>query len=475
MKAKDNLVLALNKAVEINGSGNDMDGNSVSPSSDAIAAYQACVQRMTGTKNQLMPGTLRLSLGCIPQIVTTTKTSSVQVISEITTNTLVPQPAGAGRVQSQAQVNGCYVAYVNQPYTTTAGKQYDFIFAGVASDVILAESKYFVSPVHGTLPGLPYSIPSIVLCEAEQQFKDLDEHGRPMTRIIHASACAQPMCNIDPRPHPGAFTITFPDGMISETKALIDLFNNPSIAENPCDLVQTPVAGDFPEQPLFNTKLPQIASDIPVIANSAHPWVAQAESVALYDWVRRGGARVNIQALETMLKRSFQAPTNSTGCIQAYEFDSAGNVTVNVLPCSQVTSARVSQNQWVATSGGAVVQGSGKNQKWFDVVIKDQCYHPGRMTGGQLIQASAGGFQLIGGQSQLHGGEPLANQWTASNPDYQSTIVDLLNGEKVFAQQISPPPRSVFPTPLGPPKERPTYSKMGQAADITIRQHTPLP
>lgn len=193
MQAKDNLVTTLESAIGVNGQGKDINGNTITPQADAIAAYNQCVQRMTGTKTHLVTGTLQLSLGCIPQIAT---------------NTPVPQPESVGGVATALEQNNCYLAYVNDSYKPTGRPSMDFVFAGTAANVILVDSMNFVLPTKETptgltyvLPGLPYVIPSIVLCQADQQFNDVDAHGRQVTRTVHATACAQPMCNIDPRPH----------------------------------------------------------------------------------------------------------------------------------------------------------------------------------------------------------------------------------------------------------------------------------
>lgn len=122
----------------------------------------------------------------------------------------------------------------------------------------------------------------------------------------------------------------------------------------PCDQVQTPVAADFPEKPLSNAALPVVASQIPTISNPEQPLVAQAESVCLYDWVRRGGAQVNVQALVDMFKTSSFAQVSGP-CIHSYEFNTqSGTINYSVLLPQNGTTDRVSQNQWQAVSGGAV-------------------------------------------------------------------------------------------------------------------------
>ena len=430
MSASNGLVTALQSAITRTGQGEDENGNVIEPQKDAITAYKSCVQRMNGTRTRLVPGTLTLSLGCIAQA---------------TTNIPAPQPGSIAQVPNDLQQNGCYVAYVDQPYKASDGTTYDFVYAGTTSNTILVDYKKFAQ----TIPALPYTVPTLILCQADQIFNDVDMQGNTANRTIHAVACAEPASNLDPRPHPGALTISFPNGFISTLQKPLDLFNKVSLAESPCDYFQTPVLGDYPESPLTYSQL-----SLPSVTVPGHPTVVQAETVAFYDWIRRGGFRVNAQALIDMLQTPFDQ-SYPAGSIHAYEFNKQGNINYVVFQ-SSIASWRVSQNQWQAISGLAASDQTNTGQR-FDIVIKDSCYQPGT-------------FNNVGG---MHGGEPLSNQLPFnSNPP--NMISELMDGQKAFAGQTSPGTQN-FPSPKGSGL-RPTYNpksadQMGQSADIRFRLH----
>ena len=319
-----------------------------------INAYNQCVQRMTGAQTQLVPNSLKLSLGCIPSV---------------STSTPIPQPNNYAQVPTLLAQNSCYLGYVDQPYVTASGQKMDFVFAATQADVILVDFKNYIDsstfnpPGTGTVNGLPWLIPSIVMCQADQQSKDVDVHGKSVTRIIHAKACAEPMNNLDRRPHPGALTFTFQDGMLLPyIQKPLDLFNgtiNNQIPNSPCQFLFTFAAGDYPDVPAPN---PYVSNNdsFPAFYYPAqlHHWYGKPGSVALYDWVRRGGAQVNVQALNDMLTTTFNT-TDTGSCIHAYEVfppnstNSQGGITYTVLHLpNNVTSFRSSQDQWEAIAPG---------------------------------------------------------------------------------------------------------------------------
>lgn len=485
LSARDRLKTALLAAVVTDGRYTDINGNAINPQQDAINAYNQCAQRMTGAHTRLVPNTLTLSLGCIPNALT---------------NTTVPQPPGVdpttAPTASNNQQNNCYLAYVDQPYySQTSGQNIDFVFAATASDLTLVDFKSYIDnsvfhpPGTGTINGLPWLIPSIVSCQADQQFNDTDANGKPVTRVIHAIACAEPMNNFDIRPHPGALTFTFQDGMIpSVIQHPIDLFNNkPNTATQTtaCLWLFTSANGDCPDNPLPNPLVSNFTLNLPTINvppdTPTHPWATDAESVALYDWVRRGGSAVNVRALVDMFS-TFSFDTSDVGStIHAFEFTPPtnqsntlvypGTITYTVLHlANNVTSDRISQHQWQAIAPSCIWTGSGTNQTYYDLDIRDNCYQPGTL----IV-----GGQPVGG---LHGGEPLAKQWLDTSNDSQSYIAELINGQKAFAAQSAPVSSFAFPPPIGAPGPgRITYSQakgnyspnpIGQAEDIKIRLHS---
>lgn len=443
MIAKDSLNKALASAVVSGGFGTDINGDQVSPTQAAIAAYESNVQRMTGAKNRLVPNSLKLSLGFIP---------------DLPTNTSIPQPTGVGKLKPNQVSNNNYLSNVDASYTTTAGQKQDFVFAGLGDVVRLVDRKSFQSDIKG----LPYSIPSVVLCEADQQFDDTDQNGRPLKRTIHAAACAEPSASQDPRPHPGWLTFNFPSGMVASIQNPADVFNSSGIASSPCDLFQTAVNGDAPpSSALVNTVLPlppspansaiSQASQFPFVTVPGHPFVVHVASLALYDWVRLAGLNLNVQALIDMLKTPFKDIGAGAGQIHMYQVTPDGTISYQVRTTNPTqVSWRVSQNQWIATSGSAVQEGLLS----YDLVIKDHCYQPGRIEGG------------------LHGGQPLGQQFGPGATQSTTTIADLFTGQKAYAAQITPPVDiGPFPPPVGS-GPRPTYSSMdGHACDFQFRLH----
>ena len=153
MSARTNLVTALQTAITAGGSGRDADGNIVQPLADAINAYKSNQIRIASGRNSLVPNSMTLSLGCNDNLVT---------------NTHIPEPSNFARMQPDQQENSFYKAYINVPYDKK-----DFVFAALGDNVTLADFRNFKT----SNPDLPYIIPSIVKCEADQQFDDKDQNG----------------------------------------------------------------------------------------------------------------------------------------------------------------------------------------------------------------------------------------------------------------------------------------------------------
>ena len=446
------------------GSGTDINGNTINALQDAINAYQSNCQRLTGaSKNRYVPGSMVLTLGCIPN----NGGSTAQSV----TNTPVPQNGGLATVPDPLQVNGFYTAFVDVPYTPVSDAFFSgtahFVFSGCGASVMLCDPLAFAT----TPPGIPSGtvwVPSVVKAEADQQFTDADEHGKKMTRTVHAAAAAQVACNFDRRPHPGALTLSFPNGVPDEVTSPLAIYQDPAHSMNESCVNEFETAtngGDYPENALLNN-----ATLSPSYWAGFHPRITRPLSLAIYDWIRRSGCTLNVQQLVSGFFNSTITPAGPNGPAQIYVYEFTPAVSAQGVPTSQllpsatpniisagvptILSRRVSQNQWVAIAGGALYSTNGR---CYDIDIKDSVYAVGTNKGG------------------CHAGEPLGNQV----PPMNGAGVNLANGP--LSIDMVSPPTGEYPYPLNPPGSgmRPTnlgpnfvnglQGVEGQAVDIRFR------
>ena len=400
IKAKDSLVSAMHNCIDNKVSMNDLDGKPIDPYGDAVTAYQTNVVRISGPQNRLVPNSLKLTLGCVPGL---------------TTNSILPQPTSLASVDDNSQDNGYYKSFVNVPYD-----RQDFVLAAVSNNVSLVDAKQFQTKIDA----LPYFIPSILKCEADEEFNETDQMGKSSKRVVHAIACAQPSCLVDLRPAPGALSIQIFGATPPELQRVIDIFTNPEMTDNPTDLLQTAVGGDNPPNPLKDMKVAEFTD--------VHPRMGNVMSLVLYDWIRRAGPNLDVGSLLTVLN----SPLNVTaGKITLYEKDGTGAV---VTPSASFNDGilPVSQNQLIATSGGAIYS---SNKTVYDVFVRDFVYQPGRIKGG------------------LHAGEPMSLVKLSTEPP--------ATRNPGLVQSAS------FDYPPGPAGGaiRPTYQQTGSALDVTFR------
>jgi len=205
---------------------------------------------------------------------------------------------------------------------------------------------------------------------------------------------------------------------------VIDVYTNAGLVNSPTDLLQTAVSGDNPPAPLTELKVPDFAD--------AHPRLGSVMSLALYDWIRRCGPNLDVASLLAALNSPLRV---TSGKISLYEKDRTGAV---VTPSLTINNGvlPVSNNQLIATSGGAILS---SNKLVYDVFVRDFVYQPGRIKGG------------------LHAGEPMSLiDLTAVPPATTNPgLVQLAN----------------FSYPSGPSggAVRPTYQQTGSAVDVTFR------
>jgi hypothetical protein len=412
--AQASLGTALNAAVALNGTGKDANGNVLNPTVDAVNAYNSNnVHLAIGQASTLVQGSLRLSLG---------------YVDELASRTPLPQPQSAAALSSSNQeAQGFYAANILVDYTsTTTGATTPFVFAALGPNASLVDFRIF----QATQQGLPYSTPSVVKVDADENY--VQNANAANTHTVHATAAALPGTVVDQRPYPGAFTLTFTDGTVPEINQAGDLINNSQLQADPTDLMQTPLSGDYPQTALSNYSMPFLPD-----VDSYHPQFEHVFSVALYDWIRRGGTTINVTSLVNVL----QTPMNlGAGGPQQQRFHltSSGTVTNDTVPCGQ-TNMSVSNKQYRAITGLGIIS---TNKNMYDLQITDFVRLPGRTNGG------------------VHAGEPLNVPGTlGNNPASGSYVSGTILENATWTYQE-------FLSGFG---VRPTYNSEGTAVDFTIR------
>lgn len=470
MNTKDFLVSVLKQAV-LPGTGGttfrDVDGNPVHPYQAAVEAYESNQVRMAGGKSRLINNSMKLSVGCL-------KTPNV-------TSTPIPKPAGLAQVSSSQANQGCYLSYVNIP---AAGR--DFVFAAINRELKLVNNGLWAS----TISGLPYFIPTVVKAEADHLITSGTD---PQGKVVHAIACAQSASVNDPRPAPGAFTISFPNGSVPEMVKLLDLMSNPLIASSSAT-IKSSAGGDTPGGgALGPATVPPWGGTMPT---------GQAVSLSWYDWLRRAGVKADIQAAQNMLAAPFGAGiTATTGGVNVYTFNDDGTIRYAQVVNPGPRTVVVSENQGYAEALGAFTSPGNGNK--YDIVGTDNVHTPGRMRGGRhggeplddaVVTASqalpsqtiasngAGGItaaallsmlliSIVCGAAGARSGRvaikspPLMmTLFLACLPLFSMVALSACSGGP------APPPKVVTSSVVGPRVVRPTYTKNGLAVDITVRK-----
>jgi len=253
--------------------GRNKNGQQVFPFRSAEAAYRDNLVRMTGG-GTYVPNSLRLELGEVEGI----------------TCTPVPNPVGVDTtLNTSNSISGCYKSYVNVPI----GDQ-DYVFAGIGNSIKLVDYKKWVPAI----ASLPYHYPTIIRAEAKQVVHQATTGDATLLSV----ACAQPASVYDPRPYPGALTLSFPDGVpdggddgVQKIEKPLDLYS--SILSDPqdtCDyLSATP--GDYPSTSGSQCLPTPGAWPLPgpILASSAC-------KLAVYDWIRRAGTKADVDSIVGM-------------------------------------------------------------------------------------------------------------------------------------------------------------------------------
>jgi hypothetical protein len=495
----------------------DRDGNVINAYLDAENAYKNNPERMTNAASYVA-GSMKLTLG--------------ELSTPTSTNIPVPQPSATYPVPSNLQQNNCYLSYVDIPYKTA-----HFVFGAIggssAGSTAPGETRLVdVRSWIASASGLPYHVPTVVKAEADE-FKSSSQGFITSNATFHCAACAQPASVYDPRPTPGALAIEFPDGQPPELTQPQDLLTDAQLNGNHKATVQTSGPGDFPTDPGS-----QIISPGPWPFTNGplnQPTIGDTWRCTLYDWIRRGGAKVSIDQILSMQKTPFTQANPATidwqsqlitggpivdittmvggpqipfGMMNIYKFDANGNVVIKGIPESPYPYEVASESQLYAELinhfTSSVSQLTFKNvtlptlngkqnitsditiSNIFDVYIRDQVRVPGKTLGGK------------------HGGEPLDNTLTAVAPLLNDSPIamtgescvgfggdhggggegampggsgtgapPLLTTQDDFAETSIPPPPYVTYS-IGPGPVRPTYQASGITGSIRFRREVPV-
>lgn len=272
--ASQQLIDVLADAIKPGGVALDKNGNNVTPYAAAEAAYMQNQIRMSGSSNY-QANSLKLSLG---------------IVEGIGTNIPVPKPLGVDpSLNSTNTIAGNYRANINVPLGNL-----DFVFAAIGDSIKLIDSKKWVQ----ASTALPYQYPTIVKAEANQLLKT--NYGDKTARAV---ACAMPATVYDPRPAPGALTISFPDGVP----------DGPEKVEKPLDLYaaflsQSQDTSDFyvadpGDYPITSSS--KITAGNWPISSDPQQLASSGCKLAVYDWLRRGGTKVNVDSVVGMHQTPF--------------------------------------------------------------------------------------------------------------------------------------------------------------------------
>lgn len=491
------LATELTKSLTTGYAAKDINGNNINVYADAENAYKANQIRMTGSSNYIA-NSLKLSLGGI--------TNGAQ------TNTPLPNPRGMADVPVSSAQNDFYLSYKNIP---TSGE--DFVFAGIGDSIKLVDPKQWAA----TVPGLPYQVATIIKAEADQHVTDTQN---PKGYDIHAVACAQPANVADPKPAPGALTFSFPDGIPPEITNPMSILTNAQLnSGNNCSY-QTSINGDYP----IGAPKTQM-DDLDWPHTSLDQSTGNVFRVALLDWWKRAGTKLNVSSAANMFDTSFafakpgadvlwkthSSPTSSTvyeldtipaGNIHIYRVDpSTGQVSYQTKALTPLNLSVAGENQMYSENVDALISSIAKDQvvgpfefpdtgyildtvtlkKKFDVYIRDQVYQPGTKNGGRhagepMDWQPVAVSQLpadLGPNKDLGGPGFGAWSWKPPPPPNKKNpgLPPAITNQSDFAETSGFTSSKYYQYSQGPgsgpnPKMRPTYQKNGMAVDVRFRR-----
>ncbi|MBK8223489.1 MAG: hypothetical protein IPK73_20950 [Candidatus Obscuribacter sp.] len=408
MRAKNTLVAELNKCCSSGGTGLDAAGKTINIYDTAVNAYKSNAVRIVGPKSAMEAGSLKLKLG---------------TIVGVPSNCRAPFPDKFASAPADSFQDGFYKASLNVPL-----QQKDFVFAASADHSTLIDASKFQTSVDG----LPYMIPSAVFCEANHDL--VRNSGEKNT--VKSSACAIAGASNQEIPHSGFLCFNFSAGKINKYTSPKSLLWSTEVGHSPADLLQTAVGGDYP---------PSTLQDTQVDGSSTHPLMEHLLKRGLYDWMKRGGSRMNVQSFLDMLQNPFPGGvSNSTPQIARYDVDQSGNINATAVETGSRYFLPVSNNQIFARTEFAVKDDTGK---FYDLFIRDYVYKGGRAS-------SQGG---------LHAGETLLVN------DFMGPPAKPDEPKGTYNKSLDQDPTLAASFPTAPGGNRDTYLKPGVAVEFKLR------
>lgn len=311
-------------------SGEDMDGNKISPLKSAAAILKKNLD------NSLSIEDLSADLGYLSR--------------PSTTNSPMPADKSLAEIDKNYENNLYYPAFVNLPL---AGES--FYFAGLGEQASLVDENLFC---HGD----GERICSILRLKAR-----LKETGKE--EIQEARACAQPFYQVD-RTKPALFCLSFPRGKPASFNRLRDLFTE-RLLLNKIGL-NTATGGDYPVDP---------EAKLEADKEQAESTLRYASTRAYFDWLRQ--ARMHFAPDEVIadIDRKLVDRKETRGGLFVLLYGFSEDGAVKVLAPSKVPFRRQStqENQLYAISFGAFSD-SGMN---WTFKLRNQVRRLGTIHGGK--------------------------------------------------------------------------------------------
>jgi len=488
--AQATLAAELQKAIVANYIAKDINNNPINVYKDAEDAYTSNQIRMTGSSNYVK-NSLKLSLGSIT--------------NGGITNTPLPNPKSKANVPSGGSQNDFYLSYFNQTFDGE-----DFVFAGIGDSIKLIDAKQWTP----SIASLPYQMQTIVKAEADQQMNN-GQNGQAYT--IHAIACAQPANVADPKPAPGALSFSFPDGIPPEIQQPIAMFTDGQLnSGNNCN-IQTSKDGDYPIKPAQ-------------IADLTWPYPSLPEStgnvfrLALFDWWKRAGTKLNVASAVSMMTDptyKFKQPSplmvdwkapeyiNQTGkiynlgpipdgTIHIYRIAPAsGQISYQDKQLAPIQYSVAGDEQLYSENIDGITKSAIGTQKVgpfdfpntgyiadevylkpvYDVYIRDQVFHPGKVGGVRGIHAGEPmDYPLV--SHATTGGDLGGAGFGAKKPPSVALrpkgVPPAITNQSDFAETAGFPLNSTYYNQYskgpGAKNMRPTYQKNGMAVDVRFRR-----
>ncbi|MFN8655628.1 MAG: hypothetical protein U0105_04765 [Candidatus Obscuribacterales bacterium] len=395
MQVKDDLTTEINQALPSGGSAKDAAGNTLTPYQSAQRVYLMNQAK----QSTYVPGSMTLTLGCVQ--------------GGLETGTPAPNPIAKAAAGPSQTSNQRYMSETNIPF---GGK--DFIFGSVGRHVGLVEKDKFVTAIGG----LSYQMPAVVKVSARQQFQD---QGK--TWQVNYDGCACAGSTEPPRPAPGALTLSFPDGPVPEISRAGDVWNCAGVQGTTAKVYQSD-NGDFIIDRPAATLAAWGGKPIP-FTSPANPSASETARLALYDWLRCGGSKVDIDSVVQLQTRALNAPSTPqimwksvdpanamslinfgmvpTGVMHIYTFDANGVIqyrSVDIKPYpytvigeKQLYAETVESNPigsavplWTLTGikykdilGNILTDGQIQGTGNYDMFVRDFSRQLGNIKGGQ--------------------------------------------------------------------------------------------